>query len=71
MLLLLLSTTFGVKGFECIRFHADNSVKDKVGCVLVDEHDEGNKELLKHSRATLSRLVKVIESVGYCTLGIW
>lgn len=52
------------------RFHAGNSVKDKVGCVLVGELGKDKKELLKNSRATLSRLVKVIQPVGSCTLGI-
>ncbi len=65
-----LPTPLGVKGFEGVRFHAGNSVKDTVGCILVGEQDKDNKELLKNSRATLSRLIKIIEPVGYCTLRI-
>lgn len=32
-----LPTPLGVKDFEGVRFHAGNSVKDTVGCILVGE----------------------------------
>lgn len=52
------------------RFHAGNSVKDKVGCVLVGELGK-DKKAAEEQQGDVERLIKVIESVGYCTLGIW
>lgn len=61
----------GVKGFEGIRIHAGNTVRDTAGCILVGVASHCHDGVLDKSRLTLRQLMEAVKAAERRDEQIW